>query len=63
MLLKADRTTKNRNEGQIAIKIRTMLLDAFGKNAILKQNDAITGVNDAIKIKRKQFRSILTQLF
>ena len=31
-------------------------------DAIHKQNDAITDVNDAIKIKKTQFRSILTQL-
>jgi hypothetical protein len=49
--LKADRTIKISNEGQIAIKIRTMFLDVFGK--IRNSNtkcDAITGVNDAIPI-------------
>jgi len=61
--LKVDRTIKIRNEDRVRLKYGQCFWMYLEIYVILKQNDAITDVNDAIETKMTQFRSILTQLF
>jgi hypothetical protein len=50
MLLKVDRTIKIRNEDRVRLKYGQCFWMYLEIYVILKQNDAITDVNDAIPI-------------